>query len=187
MEPLEQLDVVLPSLRRVVAGTRADQLTNPTPCAKWTVHDLINHLVGGGHVFAAGFRGETMGDPDGPMPDLLGSDHVAAFDRAIADFQSSVKTPGALDRDVPLPFATLPAPVALRLAAGDLLIHMWDLARATNQQPEAPADVITAADGFVRGFVQPEMRDGDTFADEKQAPPDASPLDRLAAFTGREV
>ena len=187
MEPLEQLDVILPALRRTVAGTRKDQLTNATPCAKWTVRDVINHVVGGGHMFAAGLRGEAMGDPDGPMPDLVGDDHVAAFDAAIADFEASVKTPGALERQVALPFATLPADAALRLAASDLLIHTWDLSRATGQNAEVPEHVIAEADGFVHMFLQPPMRDGDTFAEEKQAPAGASALDRLAAFAGRDV
>jgi hypothetical protein len=31
------------------------------------------------------------------------------------------------------------------------------------------------------------MRDGDTFAAETEAPPDASRLDRLVAFSGRQI
>lgn len=187
MEPLEQLDAVIPVLRAAVAGTGKDQLTNATPCAKWTVRDLINHFVGGGHMFAAAFRGEAMGNPDGPMPDLLGDDHLAAFDGAIEDFRAAIKAPGALEREIALPFATLPADATLRLATSDLLIHTWDLSRATNQSVDVRDDVVTEASQFAHMFIQPALRDGDTFADEKSAPAGATPLERLAAFAGRDV
>src|SRR4051812_11293154 len=99
----------------MVAATTKDQLTNPTPCTKWTVADLFNHFVGGGHMFAAAFRGEAPAMPDGPAPDLLGDDPAAAFDASIADFQAAISAPGAMEREVALPFATLPADAVVRL------------------------------------------------------------------------
>src|SRR4051794_687882 len=74
MEPIAQFDAVIDTLRPVVAGIRQDQLTRATPCAKWTVADLLNHIVGGGHAFAAAFRGTPFGDADAAPSDLLGGD-----------------------------------------------------------------------------------------------------------------
>jgi hypothetical protein len=64
-------------------------------------------------------------------------------------------------------------------------VHAWDFAKATNQT----VTVDDALSGYVlelaRGLIAPRMRDGDRFAAELQAGPDADNLARLVAFTGR--
>jgi len=185
--PSEQLQFQSSALQQLMDGVKSDQWDNPTPCAKWTVRELAAHLVGGGTMFAASFRGEAAQDGgDGETPDVLGDDPAAAWRRVIADFQSSADAPGAMERDVTLPFATLPAQVALDIAKFDLLVHAWDLARSTDQPFDPPADVVAngraTAETIVGG-----LRDGDTFGDAIDAPADASPIDQLAAFCGRSV
>lgn len=184
--PADQLRYQTTSLHDLMAGVKADQWDDPTPCEKWTVRDLANHLVGGGTMFAASFRGTTVEMSEGEMPDMLGSDPAAAFDGVIADFEASVASPGAMEREVVLPFATLPAQVALDIATFDLLVHAWDLARATGQPFDPPADVVADARRTAETIVD-GLRDGDTFRDTTGAPAGASPIDQLAAFTGRSV
>ena len=62
----------------------ADQWTAPTPCAEWSVRDVVNHLVGMNLVFVALFEEE-------PMPargaDLLGVDPAGAYRRSAAALQ----------------------------------------------------------------------------------------------------
>jgi uncharacterized protein (TIGR03086 family) len=184
--PSEQLDYQGNALQELLGGVKADQWSDPTPCAKWTVRDLANHLVGGGTMFAASFRGEAVEMPEGDMPDMLGDDPAAAFGKVMADFRASADSPGAMDREVVLPFATLPAQVALDIAKFDLLVHAWDLARATGQSFDPPDDVVAGgravADTIVGG-----LRDGDTFADEVEPPAGATAMDQLAAFCGRKI
>ena len=185
--PSEQLEFQSDTLRDLMAGVKSDQWDESTPCAKWTVRDLAAHLVGGGTVFAASFRGETIAaGEDGEMPDLLGDDPAAALGRVLADFESSADSPGAMEREVTLPFATLPAQVALDIAKFDLLMHAWDLARATGQPFDPPADVVVEARQTAEMIVD-GLRDGDTFGNAIQAPANASPIDQLAAFTGRSI
>jgi hypothetical protein len=50
-----------------------------------------------------------------------------------------------------------------------------------------PRDLVAEVDAFPRQLLKPEMRDGDTFAAETQPPPAASPLERLVAFSGRQL
>jgi uncharacterized protein (TIGR03086 family) len=186
--PSDQLQYHVTTLRGLVAGVRPDQWNSPTPCDKWTVHDLVNHVVGGGQMFAASFRGETVAmDPDGPLPDMLGDDPLAAFDGAIAAFVDSVNSPGAMERDAVLPFATLPAPIALNIAKFDLLVHCWDLAQATGQPFDPPEDVVLEGQQMAEMIIQPPMRDGDTFYEVVVVTDDASSLERLVAFSGRSV
>ena len=58
MEPIEQLSYILPTLSMTVGHIVPSQLTDPTPCSKFTVEDLLDHLMVGGDMFAAEFRGE---------------------------------------------------------------------------------------------------------------------------------
>jgi uncharacterized protein (TIGR03086 family) len=185
METTATLDTVIDNLRGLAANTRADQLTEPTPCAKWTVRDLFNHIIGGGHLFAAAIRGDQI-DVEGPVPDMVGDDHLAAFDSAIADFRSAISQPGAMERTAHLPFADLPGAAIVQLATYDLTVHSWDLATATGQRFEPPTDLAAHCEQTARMFIQPEYRDGDMFAQEVEVGPDATPLERLLAFTGRQ-
>jgi uncharacterized protein (TIGR03086 family) len=172
-------------LTPLVHATPADALTDPTPCDKWAVRDLLSHLVGGGYMFAAGLRGETL-DPATAPADLLGDDHVGAYDSAIGAFQSALATTDDLSRPVTLPFATVPADVALRIAAADLLVHAWDLATATGQTFEPPTAFVDAVEPFYKEFIGPPLRDGDTFAEAVLVDADATPIERLVAFAGRQ-
>ncbi len=188
MPPSDQLNDHVAGLQKLLAGTRPDQMTNPTPCAKWTVHDLCNHFVGGALMFAGAFRGdEAAMDPDGPMPDLVGADPAGAFDAAVAAFKAAVDSPGAMDRTITLPFATLPAPVTLEILKFDLLVHSWDLATATGQKFTPPDAMVEQASQTAQMIIAPEARDGDTFAAEQTAAAEATPIEKLAAFAGRQV
>lgn len=185
MDAIEQTNAAIDLLTPLVEATRSDQLTNPTPCSKWTVADLLNHFVGGGHMFAASLRGTPL-DIEGEPGDLLGDDHVAAYQSSIADFRDAVVQLGSLEQPAVLPIGTVPAEVALRIAAGDLVVHGWDLATATGQTFAPSDELVSDIDGFYRVAISGELRDGDTFASEIELPADAGPLDRLVAFAGRQ-
>jgi len=189
MAPSDQLREHVAGLRRLVAGIRPEQMSDPTPCAKWSVRDLCNHFVGGAHLFASAFRGEPMAvDPDATVTaDLCGDDPVGAFDAAAASFVDAVDSPGAMERIIDLPFGQIPAPVTLEILKFDLLVHSWDLATATGQHFSPPDDMVTQASEAARMIIAPEARDGDTFAAEVVPPAGATPIERLAAFAGRAV
>jgi uncharacterized protein (TIGR03086 family) len=185
MEPTEQLDTIIPELGRLVAGVRRDQMTDPTPCAKWTVRDLLAHLASGGRMFAEVFRGGAVQDLSNPDPAVLGDDPAAAYDAAFADFTAATRAPGATDITIALPFGPIPGEAFLRLAAFDLLVHGWDVATATGQRYAPPPELVTEADAFARQAVGPEARAAGMFGPEIDAPAGASTLEALVAFAGR--
>jgi uncharacterized protein (TIGR03086 family) len=188
MKPSEQFSFQTVAIRNLIAGTSPDQMDNVTPCDNWKTRDLINHLVGGAHMFGAAFKGQSMEtDPGAPAPDLLGDDPVAAWDGAIQAFTDGADVPGALDKEIALPFANLPGTVVLELLKFDVLVHAWDLAQATNQPFSPPDDVVEPAMGAAQMIINPESRNGDSFAAESTPPSDATPIERLAAFTGRSI
>jgi uncharacterized protein (TIGR03086 family) len=184
MDSPDQARTAVAVLTPLVHATPASALTNPTPCDEWAVRDLLNHLVGGGYMFAAGLNGEELaGDPNA---DLIGEDHIAAYDGAIAAFSSALASASDLSEPVALPFATLPADMALRIAAADLLVHAWDLAIATGQPFDPPVEFVESVTPFYAEFISPPLRQGGLFGAEVDAGDDARPIDRLVALAGRQ-
>lgn len=187
MEPAEQLDTIIPTLGELVRGTRPDQLDNPTPCAKFRVRDLLGHFLGNLDAVAGGLRGEPMPAELAPRPEMIGDDPVKAYDAVMDDFRAAIRSPGAMDRVLTVPFGEVPAPALVGFVAYDLVVHSWDLATATGQRYDPPDDLVAEVDGFARQVVAPEWRDGNTFAAEVEPPADATPLERLVAFSGRNA
>ena len=105
----------------------------------------------------------------------------------IAAFSSALAGASDLSAEVTLPFATLPADVALRIAAADLLVHTWDLATATGQTFDPPVEFVESVTPFYAEFISPPLREGGLFAAEveRRSRP-RRPIDRLVALAGRQ-
>ena len=182
MDGVQQLDEIIPLIEAVVERIRPDQLDNPTACAKFTVTGVLEHMIGGATHFSPAFRGEAAGSA-APLEGEL----TDRWSRAMAELLSSLHSPGAQERTVTAPFGEVPVAAFARYTAFDGLVHGWDLSRATGLPYDPPDSLVAEVEAFARQFVQPAMRDGDTFAAETEPPPDASRLDRLVAFSGRQV
>jgi uncharacterized protein (TIGR03086 family) len=180
MDGVQQLDEIIPLIEKVVEQIQPDQLDNPTACAAFTVTGVLEHMIGGAVHFSPAFRGGTAGS----APALEGT-VIDRWNRAMVELLDSLHSPGAQDRTVTAPFGEVPVSSFARYTAFDGLIHGWDLSRATGLPYDPPDDLVGEVGAFAREFVQPAMRDGDTFAAEVAATPDAGPLDALAAFSGR--
>ena len=183
MDGVQQLDQIFPLLEQVVDGISPDQLDNPTPCAGFTVTGVMEHMIGGVDVFAPAFRGE----PATAGAEAADGTTEERWRRAMAELAGAIHASGAQERTIATPFGEMPGSVFVRYVAFDGLVHGWDLAVSTGQPYTPPADVVAEVDDFVRDLLKPEMRDGDTFAAETEAPPGASPLERLVAFSGRQL
>jgi uncharacterized protein (TIGR03086 family) len=162
----------------VVGMVRSDQLGSPTPCTEWTVQHLMDHLVGGTDYLLSAARG---GEP-------AERSHASASDyrRGVADVLNALTVPGAMERTciAPLGFEW-PVSQAVAGTFMDVLIHTWDLARATGQDEQLDPDLVDACAamflpdmperGRAAGIIGPAIEVGD----------DASPQDRLLAAMGR--
>lgn len=183
MDGVQQLDEIIPLIGAVVDQIGDDQLDNATPCSNFTVTGVLEHMIGGATAFAPGFRGEAS-------PAEAGAAEGTVQERwraATAELLAAVHSPGAQERTIASPFGEMPGAVFARIVAFDGLVHGWDLATATGLSYDPPAHVVGEVDAFTREVLQPEMRDGDTFAAETTTAPDATQLERLVAFSGRQV
>jgi uncharacterized protein (TIGR03086 family) len=179
MDVMDQLEEMGPLLGGTVERIDPGQLDEPTPCAEFTVRGVLEHMIGGATAFAAAFRGEEPTEPDT-------TDVLAGFGPALGGLAEAIASPGALERTVAAPFGDLPGETFARFVVLDGLVHGWDLATATGQ-PYEPSDALVAdVQAFAAGALEP-LRDGTTFAPPVEPPPAATPMERLAAFTGRRV
>lgn len=178
--PLEQFDVLIPTFERLGAAVDDAALQRSTPCEGWVVRDLLEHVNGGARMFAAAFTGGAVRDRE------LADEPVAVVGEALHGFDAAIRAPGALDQTLETPFGAMPGEAFARLAALDLLMHLWDLAQATDQRLVVPDAVVASVDGFARQALSDDLRVPGLFGGEVAAPPTAGPLDALAAFTGRQ-
>ena len=184
MEPTDQLEQIIPTLNATVRRIQVMQMNDPTPCSKFTVQDVLDHMMVLGGTFAYWFRGEEA--PELKAPSIYGVVPAAKFREVMDDLLDAVKSPGAMDRTIASPMGEMSGSTFARLVAFDAVVHGWDLASSTGVEFEVPADVIDAVDTFARTALTPDMRDG-KFNDATTAPDGSSRLESLAAFSGRSV
>jgi uncharacterized protein (TIGR03086 family) len=177
MDPLTQLGQVGPLLAGVVGNLTSDDLDRPTPCAEYTVRGVLEHMIGGATAFAAAYRQESPSEPD--LTDVL-----AGFGPALENLFGAVTAPGALDKTIAAPFGDIAGDAFARFIALDGLVHGWDLATATGQPYNPPDDLVAEVEAFARQAIDP-LRDGQTFDEPVEPTADATPIERLAAYTGR--
>ncbi len=70
----------------MIAGVRDDQWVLPTPCAEWSVRDLVQHLITGNQLFARTVFGESS-STEPPGIELRANQSAAAYR------QSAARTP----------------------------------------------------------------------------------------------
>ena len=177
MEPLTQLEQLASPLGAVVAAITPDQLDCQTPCDEFTVRGVLEHMIGGATAFAAAYRGEEPAEPDLRDP-------LESFGPVLGELVAAISAPRALDRTIQAPFGQVPGDVFARFVVLDGLVHGWDLATATGQAYDPPDELVAAVDAFAQEAIDP-IRDGKTFADAVEPAAAASPIERLANYTGR--
>ena len=180
----EQYRRALLNTGRIVLGVRPEHLPEPTPCRDWDVRLLLNHIIGGNHMFAEVARGGRV-DATGVMDDYTvpdpGSNYIASADSVLAAWAE----PGAMDRRCHMPFGDIPASAAVSIHFLDIVVHGWDLARATGQDTTIEPDLAAEALDISHGLLSPELRDTGVFGPEIPASDDDPLHARLVAFMGR--
>jgi uncharacterized protein (TIGR03086 family) len=174
-----QPEQLMPVLGGVVASLTPGDLDKQSPCAEFTVRGVLEHMVGGAAVFAAGYRGDAPHE-------FQTADILPEWERAMTELAAAIMAPGALDKTIAAPFGQVSGEMFARFVALDGLVHGWDLARAAGKPYAPSAELVAAVDAFAHEALDP-LRDGQTFAAATEAPAGADAMTRLAAYTGRSV
>jgi uncharacterized protein (TIGR03086 family) len=157
----------------VLAEVRRADLDRPTPCADWTVQQLVDHLVATPGRFLQMMNGEQP-DWETPPPrvsqDWAGAFRVSADNLIHAWHGRPDAETGSADWQ-----------------SAELATHTWDLARAIGRSTDdLDAEVAERGLAFMRENLTADNRSA-AFGPEQQAPEGASAYDRIAAFAGRAV
>ena len=173
----------LPLLDKIVATTTPADLGRPTPCAGWTLADLLRHQVSENHAFATAAREGSAPDWDAGV---LGDDPYGAYKASVDDFLAAFADDAVLTRQLVINhFGTFTGEFAAGMHLIDTLAHGWDLARALDQPYEPDADVVHVALQLAE-LIPDEGREArGAFARRVAVPDDASELDRFLALLGR--
>jgi uncharacterized protein (TIGR03086 family) len=186
-DPVDQLTRAVDQAGAIISRVRPDQAALPTPCRSWDVRALVNHLVHDVQQFTAMASGGTYQKDD---TDVIGEDWVGAYATAADALLKAWRREGALDRTVQLPFGEMPATWSVGQQIADLVVHGWDLAKATGQSTELDPELGQLALDWGRENLRPEFRgdeaSGRVFGPEVSVPNDAALYERLAAFWGRD-
>lgn len=166
----------------VVAGVSSDQWDNSTPCTGWVARDVVSHLV----EWVPAFLAEGAGLKFAEMPSVA-DDPVAAWVALNSELQTVLDDPSTADREFSHTQAgTHPLDRAIiGFILGDVLVHTWDLARATGQDETLDVDEVHK----MREGLEPL---GDVLSQSGHynvpvaVPADADEQTRMLALTGRQ-
>jgi uncharacterized protein (TIGR03086 family) len=178
-------DRALQHTRGYVAGVRDDQWKDPTPCEGWDVRELVNHIVSGNFWAGELARGKTIEEVGDRLDgDLLGDDHVAAYDESARAASEAFHAPGAMEEPCAVSYGPVPGEVYAGHRVIDVLIHGWDVAKATGQDTALPPDLVEAC----RAVIEPQkdmLLGSGAFGADHTAPPGADRQTALLALLGR--
>lgn len=175
-------------LAGIAVGVRDDQLGGPTPCTESDVATILSHVIGLSVAFRDAARkvdGPTTSTPPSAAATDLPEGWREEIPVRLNELVQAWREPGALDGMATAGGVTMPAEVMLVVANNELVLHAWDLARATGQPFDVAPDNLDASWQMVSGTPDtPEARTG-LFGPVVPVPDDAPLLDRVLGASGR--
>ncbi len=174
------------ALARVVGGVQDEQLDAPTPCPAYAVADLLDHIAGLTVAFTAAARKQAPGGNASGDGSRLPAGWRARITDDLAELAGAWAEPAAYGGMTMAGPVEVPGQVAALIALDEVLVHGWDLARATGQRYETDPAAVAAAAAWVAGFAVPgEVTEG-PFGPAVAVADGAPELDRLVGLTGRD-
>jgi len=187
MDNLAELhDEALEATGRIVSGVAVDKWGAATPCADWNVRELVNHLVAGNWWAAELAAGATIADVGDKLDgDVLGIDPVGSYNESARAASAVFHRPGAMVAPCAVSYGPVPGSIYAGHRFLDVLVHGWDLAIASGQDPTLDSTLVQGC----LEVVEPQaelLRESGMFRADVAAQPGASSQTRLLALLGRE-
>ncbi|MFF5990870.1 TIGR03086 family metal-binding protein [Prauserella flavalba] len=182
----EPIRIAAADLCAVVRGVRGDQLAEPTPCESYDVRGLLNHLLYWGPALLAAARksdvpARAAGEESAA---LVAGDWAQRLVKQTEDLADALGEPSAWEGVTSMGGGELPARMAGEMVLCELVLHGWDLARATGGSLRGADETGPAIEQVMRGMAE-QGRGMGVFGEEVPVPASASPLDRALGLSGR--
>jgi uncharacterized protein (TIGR03086 family) len=174
----------------IVDQVTPDRLGAPTPCTEWDLGQLLAHMTGQNHGFAASARGERT-DVGVFAPRPVDADPAGLHATSAEDLAAAFAQEGADRRELWLPEirdgGLFPAQTAVGFHLVDSVAHGWDVARSIDVPVWFDDEVLDAA--LVISLAVPDgperERPGAVFRPGVGVGRDAPTLDRILGLLGR--
>jgi uncharacterized protein (TIGR03086 family) len=181
---LDRLARSFAAVGELIDGVQPAQWSAATQCMGWTVHRLVEHLIGKNLVFTAVLAEKPVPQRAAGLP----SEQLApAYHESSAVLLDAFGRPGVLHRSYEGPLGRATGGERLQIRMYDLLAHGWDLAQALGRSAELPEDAAEHSLAFARADGRAVRPGGGCFGPERPVAEDAPAIVRLVAFLGREV
>ena len=178
------LDGALGYTRDRLLAVTSDRLGDPTPCAAWTLRDLLEHMDDALDAFLEGAGGAVelrRRPPDSSAADLCTRLMVKAC--ALADVWRAAEREGR--HVVDIAGHRVPSVLLVNTAALEITVHGWDVGRALEPDaPPIPAELARHLRPVALAVVDPADR-GVRFAPPVPIRADAPADQALLAHLGR--
>jgi uncharacterized protein (TIGR03086 family) len=187
MADWDLLEEAFEILQEAAAGVQDDDWERPTPCADWSVAQVLQHAAMDQMLYESSITGSEKpeGDAFAPTGDL-GDDPLAYLASAIAGtrYAFAEVADDAQGVAVPLPPFHASGRLASAAAALDAAVHGWDIAVATGQTPSMSIQLAEELLWAAETLVEP-LRKWGAYAAAIPPPAGADDMDRLLYFLGR--
>jgi uncharacterized protein (TIGR03086 family) len=193
--PMLDLDPAAREVARLLDGVTDDQLAGPTPCPDYPVAALLDHFMGLSLAFTWAARKTTAAEGGSgasgrgrPTAEHLDPDWRTVLPKRLGELVEAWRDPAAWEGTTAAGGVTMPAEAIGATALNELVLHGWDLARATGQSFTCDAASTAVVFALTSESALPEMapiREG-LFGPVVEVPEDAPAFDRALGFAGRD-
>ncbi|MFI1764800.1 TIGR03086 family metal-binding protein [Streptomyces sp. NPDC020800] len=174
---------------RLAEAVTDDQLSAPTPCPDLAARHLLGHVQGLSVAFRDAARKDlgatTDTNPNAAVPDI-GPGWREELAKALDELADAWRDPAAWTGMTRAGGVDLPGAIAGAVVADELVIHGWDLARATGQSYAPDPAALDSALVFLRAAADDPDRGGGLFGPLVPVPESAPLLDRALGLSGRD-
>jgi uncharacterized protein (TIGR03086 family) len=188
--PMVELGPAAKQMAELIEGVPDELLGAPTPCLEYTLGDLVDHIRQLTIAFTAAAKKDTAGMKSGRAPgdaENLGDDWRTRIPRDLSALAEAWREPAAWTGMTMAGGIDLPGELAGIITLDELVVHGWDVARASGQDFDQDRESLEAVYAFVKQFSSAgEEARGGMFGPEVAVPDDAPLLDRLLGLTGRD-
>jgi uncharacterized protein (TIGR03086 family) len=180
--PVLDLTPAADEMSALIAAVPDELLGRATPCPAYRLGDLIEHVGGLARAFAAAAakdRGPLTGTPRPGDAARLGEDWRTRIPRDLSALAAAWRDPAAWTGMTRVGGGDLPGEIAGLAGLDELVVHGWDIARASAQELSPDPAAVEAVHGFLAAA-------GGPFGPVVAVPAERPLLDQVIGLAGRD-
>jgi uncharacterized protein (TIGR03086 family) len=176
-----------------IEAVPADRWTSPSPCPGWTAREVVAHVINEQRRILATLRRTEPKALYGVAVAVMGSqpavddqaDLAAAWREIGAGLVEAIDDPACAEVQLPTPVGPMPFAEVVEALPEDVLIHTWDLARATGGDEQLDAEAVVHVFDKFRPMDE-ALRQPWAFGPKITPPPGADVQTEFLCFVGRQ-